>query len=42
MANFVIGVIFGIVAATVGLQGIAKIADRGVDSVKSISQTVTK
>jgi len=32
--NFFAGVIFGIVIATVGVQGVAKWAEKGVDLVK--------
>jgi hypothetical protein len=37
MKNFIIGTIFGIVIATVGFGGIAKMADKGVDKVKEIT-----
>lgn len=35
--NFIVGVIVGIVIATVGFSGIAKMADKGVDKVKEIT-----
>ena len=38
MRNFVIGSIFGIVVATVGFSGIAKLLDNGVNKVKTITQ----
>ena len=38
MRNFVIGRIFGIVVATVGFSGIAKLLDNGVTKVKTITQ----
>ena len=37
MMNFIAGVIVGIVIATVGFGGIAKMADKGVDKVKEIT-----
>jgi hypothetical protein len=37
MINFIIGVIVGIVIATVGFSGIARMADKGVDKVKEVT-----
>ena len=37
MMNFIVGVIVGIVIATVGFSGIAKMADKGVDKVKEVT-----
>ncbi len=34
MSNFVYGTIFGIVIATIGFTGVARMADRGVDLIK--------
>jgi len=34
--QLLIGIILGIMIATVGVTGVAKIADSGVDKVKSI------
>jgi hypothetical protein len=42
MKNFVIGVIFGLVLATVGFSGIARIMDKGVDTLKTQSQELAK
>lgn len=42
MKNFVIGVIFGLVLATVGFSGIARIVDKGVDTLKTQSQELAK
>ena len=42
LKNFVIGTIFGLVLATVGFQGIAKMLDKGVDTVKTQSQEMAK
>lgn len=35
--NFIVGVIVGIVIATVGFSGIARMADRGVDKIKEVT-----
>ena len=35
--NFIYGVVFGIVIATVGFSGIAKMADKGVDKIKEVT-----
>ena len=37
MMNFIVGVITGIVIATVGFSGIARMADKGVDKVKEVT-----
>lgn len=37
MINFIVGVIVGVVIATVGFSGIAKMADKGVDKVKEVT-----
>lgn len=42
MKNFVIGVVFGLVLATVGFSGIARIMDRGVETLKTQSQELAK
>ena len=42
MINFIVGVIVGIVVATVGFSGIAKMADKGVDKVKEVTIEQTK
>lgn len=39
MKNFIYGTIFGIIIATVGFSGVARLLDSGVDKVK---QTVTE
>jgi hypothetical protein len=38
MKNFLVGTIFGIIVATVGFNGIAKMLDNGVNKVKEVSQ----
>jgi hypothetical protein len=42
MTNLLVGFVFGIVVATVGFSGIAKMADRGVDKVKEVTIEQTK
>ena len=42
MTNFLMGVVLGIVVATVGFSGIARIADNGVDKVKQVTIEQTK
>lgn len=42
MKSFIIGTIFGLVLATVGFSGIAKMLDRGVETVKVQSQELAK
>ena len=42
MKAFIIGTVFGLVLATVGFSGIAKMLDRGVDTVKEKSVEMAK
>jgi hypothetical protein len=42
MKAFIFGTIFGLVLATVGFSGVARILDHGVESVKSHSQEMAK
>ena len=42
MRNFIFGTIFGIVIATVGLSGIARLLDKGIDTVKTQTQEMAK
>lgn len=42
MSKFVMGTIFGIVLATVGFGGIARMLDKGVDTVKTQTQDLAK
>jgi hypothetical protein len=42
MKGFILGTVFGLVLATVGFSGIAKIMDKGVDTVKTQSQEMAK
>lgn len=42
MKNFILGTIFGLVIATVGFSGIARILDHGVDKIKTQSVELAK
>lgn len=42
MKAFILGTIFGLVLATVGFSGIARIMDKGIDTVKTQSQEMAK
>jgi hypothetical protein len=42
MRNFILGSIFGLILATVGFSGIAKMLDKGVDTIKTHSQEMAK
>jgi hypothetical protein len=42
MTNFIAGIVTGIILATVGATGIAKIIDKGVDSTKTVIQESVK
>lgn len=40
--RFILGVIVGIVIASVGFSGVAKILDRGIEAVKNQTQELSK
>ena len=42
MRNIIIGVVLGIVVATVGFSGVARMLDRGIDSVKTQSKELAQ
>jgi len=42
MRNFILGTLFGIVVATIGFSGVAKLLDGGVNKVKSVAQEQVK
>ena len=42
MRSFILGTVFGLILATVGFSGIAKMLDRGVETVKTQSQELAK
>jgi hypothetical protein len=42
MKAFIMGTVFGLVLATVGFSGIARMLDKGVDTVKEKSVEIAK
>jgi hypothetical protein len=42
MKNFIIGTVFGIIIATVGFSGIAKLLDNGVAKIQQVTVEQTK
>ena len=42
MSKFIAVLIFGLILATVGFSGIARMLDKGVDTVKTQSQEMAK
>lgn len=42
MRNLVIGFILGLVVATVGFSGLARMFDKGIDTVKTQSKELAK
>jgi hypothetical protein len=42
MKAFILGTVFGLVLATVGFGGIARMLDKGVDTVKTQSEQLAK
>ena len=40
--NFIVGVMVGILLATVGVSGVIRYVDQGVDQTQSIVRSVTK
>ena len=42
MKSFIMGTVFGLILATVGFSGIARIMDKGVETVKIQSQELAK
>lgn len=42
MRNFVIGFVFGLVVASVGFAGIARILDRGVQTIQQTSKELAQ
>jgi hypothetical protein len=42
MTKLLIGFILGLIVATVGFSGVARILDRGIDTVKTQSQEMAK
>lgn len=42
MKMFFIGTIFGIVVATVGFSGVARVLDKGVQKTKEVATQITR
>lgn len=42
MIKFAVGFVLGIVVATVGFQGVANMADKGVQQVQSVAKEAAK
>jgi hypothetical protein len=42
MRNLIIGFILGLVVATVGFSGMARLLDKGVETIKTQSQELAK
>ncbi len=42
MKLFFLGTVFGLILATVGFGGLAKMLDKGVDTIKTQSQELAK
>jgi hypothetical protein len=42
MKSFIFGTVFGLILATVGFSGIAKMLDHGVEKVKTTSVEMAK
>jgi hypothetical protein len=42
MKMLLIGFVFGLVVATVGFSGVARLLDRGVETIKTQSQELAK
>jgi capsular polysaccharide biosynthesis protein len=42
MKNMLIGFVLGLVVATVGFSGVARLLDKGVETIKTQSQELAK
>jgi hypothetical protein len=42
MKTFILGTVFGLVLATVGFSGVARIFDKGVETIKTQSVEMAK
>jgi len=42
MRSFILGIIFGLILATVGFSGIARMLDKGINTVKTQSEEMAK
>ena len=42
MKNFIFGMVFGIIVATVGFSGIARMADKGLQQIQTQSKELAQ
>jgi hypothetical protein len=42
MTKFIVGFVLGLVVASVGFTGLARMADHGVDTIKANAQELSK
>ena len=42
MRNLIVGFVLGLVVTTVGFSGVARLLDRGVETIKTQSQELAK
>jgi hypothetical protein len=42
MRNLIVGFVLGLVVATVGFSGVARLLDKGVETIKTQSQELAK
>ena len=42
MRNLIVGFVLGLVVATVGFSGVARLLERGVETIKTQSQELAK
>jgi capsular polysaccharide biosynthesis protein len=42
MRNLIVGFVLGLVVATVGFSGVARLLDKGVETIKTQSQELVK
>jgi hypothetical protein len=42
VTKLIIGFVLGVIVSTIGFTGLARVADRGVESIKQTSQEVAK
>jgi hypothetical protein len=42
MKSFILGTVFGLILATVGFSGIARMLDKGINTVKTQSEEMAK
>ena len=42
MRNLIVGFVLGLVVATVGFSGVARLLDRGIETIKTQSQELAK